>query len=390
MKIAVVHDYFTQRGGAEKVAEELFNMLPTADLFSLATVKNCLPESLRELDVHTSWLQTMPGMAKYYRLYFMLYPFAVSSLNLSPYDLIVSSSSGYAKGIFTNSDAMHVCYCHTPMRWAWDMEKYCHREAMSASLKMVLLKLSSVMRDWDIVAARQPDHFIANSRTVADRIRSSYGRYAEIINPPIDVDRFHMTDERDDYYVVLSRLAAYKRIDLAVKACTLLKRKLLVIGTGPHHDALAAEAGPTVTLCGRLSDEEVDHHVSRCRALIFPGEEDFGMAPLEVAAAGRPCIAYRAGGATETIIDGITGTFFDKQETEDLVAAIEAFEKQSWSPTSLRKHAEGFSTSVFQERMREFLAKVGVPAPALSLVLNRDTIGSSTGCAIPSASLGWN
>ncbi len=390
MKIAVVHDYFTQRGGAEKVAEELHRLVPAADLFSLAAVKSCLPETLRELNVNTSWIQSMPGMAKYYRLYFMLYPLAVSSLNLSSYDLILSSSSGYAKGIQTTGDATHVCYCHTPMRWAWNMETYCRREAMSDSLKMVLLKLAAVMRDWDLVAARQPDHFIANSKTVADRIQASYGRYAEVINPPIDVDRFHMTDEREDYYVVLSRLVSYKRIDLAVKACTQLKRKLLVIGTGPHHDVLAAEAGPTVTFCGRLSDDEVDHHVSRCRALIFPGEEDFGMAPLEVAAAGRPCIAYRSGGATETIVDGVTGTFFDTQEPEDLITAIEGFEKRSFSPTDLRQHAEGFSTAVFQEKMREFLSRVGVPAPALSLALDRNNAAALTQFAISDPSYGWN
>ncbi len=377
MKIAVVHDYFTQMGGAEKVADELFRALPGASLLSCVAFRECLPDALREVDIATSWLQRAPGIAKYYRLYFLLYPFAVRSLDLSGYELIVSSSSGYAKGIRTRRDAMHVCYCHTPMRWVWDIDKYSERESMSASVKAVLPQLVSWLRRWDEAASRQPDHFIANSRTVAQRIKAVYQRKAEIIYPPIDLNRFQMSQEEGDHYLILSRLVSYKRLDLAIKACSRLNRKLLVVGAGPHRAALEAEAGPSVTFCGRLSDAEVNYQVARCRALLFPGEEDFGMAPLEVAAAGKPCIAYRGGGATETIVEGVTGVFFDVQDVDSLAEAILRFECQSWSGLELRRHSEGFGVDVFQERIRSFLTRVGVPARALNEVAAIDGMSRS-------------
>jgi glycosyltransferase involved in cell wall biosynthesis len=365
MKIAVVHDYFTQAGGAEKVAEELYRLAPEATtLVSTVALQEKLPPSLRDVPIQTSWLQNMPGMKEFYRLYFLLYPFAVQSLDLSGFDLVLSSSSGYAKGIRTHGSSIHICYCHTPMRWVWNFNEYSARERMGVARRVLLPSLIGMLRLWDEDAARQPDHFIANSRAVAQRIAKVYGRTAEVIHPPIDVDRFRISRDHEDYYVVLSRLIPYKRLDLAVQACTLLKRKLIVIGEGPQHQQLLAQAGPTVKFAGRLSDREVENLVSRCRALIFPGEEDFGMAPIEVAAAGRPCIAYRAGGALETVLEGVTGCFFDEQTTEGLAAAIEAFEKHEWSPAVLRMHANGFRREVFQEKMRKFIARAGCAFPA--------------------------
>jgi glycosyltransferase involved in cell wall biosynthesis len=363
MRVAVVHDYFTQSGGAEKVAEELYGLAPGATLVSTVALQEKLPASLRDVPIETSWLQNMPGMKDHYRLYFLLYPFAVHSLDLSRFDLVLSSSSGYAKGIRTHGSSIHVCYCHTPMRWVWNFHDYSKRERMGLARRVVLPALIGMLRVWDKDAARQPDHFIANSRAVAQRIAKVYGRTAEVIHPPIDVDRFRISRDLDDYYVVLSRLIPYKRIDLAVQACTLLRRRLLVIGEGPQYGQLLLQAGPTVTFTGRLSDSEVERVVSRCRALIFPGEEDFGMAPIEVAAAGRPCIAYRAGGALETVREGVTGCFFDEQTPQALAAAIEMFETLEWSPTALRMHANGFRREVFQEKMRKFLSRAGCPLP---------------------------
>jgi glycosyltransferase involved in cell wall biosynthesis len=368
MKIAVVHDYFTQLGGAEKVAEELMRMLPGADLHATVALPECMPPGLMGVPVKTSWMQNLPGMRRYYRLYFLLYPLALPSLDLSGYDLVLSSSSGYAKGVRTNRDAIHVCYCHTPMRWAWSFENYSAREEMGAAKRLLLPHLVRGLRQWDVGASRQPDHFIANSETVAARIWRAYGRIAEVIHPPIDVQRFRPTQEQDDYYMVLARLVSYKRIDLAVQACNLLGRRLLVIGDGPDRARLMTNAGPTISFLGLLSDAAVEHHAARCRALIFPGEEDFGMAPLEVAAAGRPTIAYRAGGAVETIIDGVTGIFFDRQEPEDLAEAIARFERIEWNPAVLRRHAECFGADVFQARFRIFLAKVGAPMPEGALL----------------------
>jgi glycosyltransferase involved in cell wall biosynthesis len=365
VRIAVVHDYFTQLGGAEKVAEELYNMLPGADLFATVALPRTTPESLKNVVIHTSWMQHLPKMDKLYRLYFLLYPFAVRSLDLSGYDLVITSSSGYVKGIRVDLNAIHICYCHTPMRWAWSFDSYASRERFGGGLNTLLSALIRALRMWDEGAARQPDHFIANSQVVADRILHAYGRYAEVIAPPIDVDRFRLSLEYSDYYIVLARLVSYKRIDVAVQAFTQLNKRLVVIGTGTAMNSLKADAGPTVQFTGRLSDHDVEEYVVRCRALIFPGEEDFGMSPLEVAAAGRPTIAFRAGGAVETIVENVSGLFFDEQTPESLIDAISRFENQQWSPQRIRQHAEGFSREVFRARMATFLERVGAPVEGL-------------------------
>jgi glycosyltransferase involved in cell wall biosynthesis len=361
VKIAVVHDYFTQLGGAEKVAEELYNMLPGADLFATVALPHTMPDSLKGVKVKTSWMQRLPMMDKYYRFYFLLYPFAVRSLDLSGYDLVISSSSGYVKGVQVDLNAIHICYCHTPMRWAWSFDSYSSRENFGGGVTAVLAALIRALRLWDEGAARQPDHFIANSRVVAHRIMRAYGRYAEVIAPPIDIERFQLSSEHDDYYIVLARLVSYKRIDLAVSACTQLGKRLVVIGAGTAMKSLKEEAGPTIEFVGRVSDEEVERYVSRCRALIFPGEEDFGMSPVEVAAAGRPTIAFRAGGAVETVAENVSGLFFDEQTPESLIEAIGRFEQQEWSPRLIRKHAEDFSREVFHARFAKFLRRVGAP-----------------------------
>jgi glycosyltransferase involved in cell wall biosynthesis len=363
MRIAVVHDYFTQLGGAERVAEEIVQLFPQATLFSTVALDHCMPPSLANIPIQTSWMQRLPRLKDYYRLYFLLYPLAVRSLNLSQYDLVISSSSGYVKGVQTSRDALHVCYCHTPMRWVWNFDGYSQRESFGAARRILLRALMRGLRDWDIGASRQPDHFIANSRAVAARIARAYGRHAEVIHPPIDLHRFGISYEQGDYYLVLSRLVSYKRIDLAIEACNRLRRKLLIIGDGPDRERLSALAGSTVTFLGRLSDQQVQYYAARCLALIFPGEEDFGMAPLEIAAAGRPTIAYRAGGAIETIREGLTGVFFDRQQPEDLASAIEQFEKLRWPEHILRNHAKSFSVEVFQTRMHAFLSKIGARVP---------------------------
>jgi glycosyltransferase involved in cell wall biosynthesis len=361
MRVALVHDYFTQLGGAEKVAEELYRMLPDASVFATVAFSSCMPRLLKNADVQTTWMQSLPKIDKYYRVYFLLYPFAIASMDLSKYDLVLSSSSSYAKGITANRDAIHVCYCHTPMRWVWSYKNYSGRESFGFTRGVLLPILIRGLRYWDEGASRQPDHFVANSRVVAGRIRRAYGRCAEVIHPPIDTQRFRASREREDYYVILSRLAPYKRIDLAIQACNERKKKLIVIGVGTDRKRLEGLAGPSITFLGRASDDVVKHCVSRCRALIFPGEEDFGMAPLEVAAAGRPTIAYRAGGALETIVENVTGIFFDRQAPEELGDAIERLEMQDWSPDELTRHSRNFGVQVFQDRFRSFLRRIGAP-----------------------------
>jgi glycosyltransferase involved in cell wall biosynthesis len=360
MKIAVVHDYFTQLGGAEKVAEELYRMLPASSVFATVAFANCMPAHLKGVPVRTSWMQNLPKIDKYYRLYFLLYPLAVTSLDLSRHDLIISSSSSYAKGVRTNVNSVHVCYCHTPMRWVWSYDGYSRGETFGG-VERAVLPLLRGLKHWDESASRQPDHFVANSKVVAERIRRAYGRCAEVIHPPIDTERFHPSTDREDYYVVLSRLVSYKRIDLAVQACAQLGRKLLVIGDGPDRGRLERMAGPPIKFLGRASDEDVNYHLACCRALIFPGEEDFGMTPVEAAAAGRPTIAYRGGGAVETVVENLTGIFFDQQTPEHLAEAIERFERRDWCPSAIRRHSENFGIDVFQDHFRSFFRRIGVP-----------------------------
>ena len=361
VRIAVVHDYFTQHGGAEKVAGELHNLVPQADVFATVALDKYVPASIPRQKLQTSWMQNLPRIEDLYRLYFPLYPLGIQSLDLSPYDLVISSSSGYGKGVRTRKDALHVCYCHTPMRWVWRYDDYVRREKMNVSKRFLLPMALKGLKAWDIDAARQPDQYVANSKYVAKRIRECYEREAVVIPPPIDASRFVIRPEQDDYYLVLARQVSYKRIDLAVSACNRLGKRLVVIGSGPENEKLRALAGPTVTMLGHVSDAEATRYAGECRALIFPGEEDFGMAPLELAAAGRPTIAFRAGGALETIVEDSTGIFFDRQDVGSLADALVRFETMSWNPQVLRTHALRFDVSQFRRKFYDLLSALGFP-----------------------------
>ena len=348
-------------GGAERVAAAMHDSFPSAPMYTTVALPHRLPKELRGADIRTSAMQHLPGMEQRFRQYFMLYPFAVERFDLSAYDLIFSSSSGYAKGVRRRSNAIHVCYCHTPMRWVWRYEDYVARESFGRVTRSLLPLSLWGLRKWDLRAAQQPNYYIANSRQVALRIKQYYGRESIVIPPPIEVDRFQMSTQLDDYYLVLSRLIPYKRIDLAIEACNRLGRRLVIIGDGPDRERLEKLAGPKIEFLGRQPDSQVNLYASRCRALLFTGEEDFGMVPLEVNAAGRPVIAYRGGGAMETVIEGLTGVFFNKPTAASLIGAIEDFESRSWSQNALRRHAEKFDRSVFAFRVLQFLAAV---APA--------------------------
>jgi len=376
-KIAIAHDYFVQLGGAERVAEALHLIFPQAPVYTTVALPQGLPPALHTADIYTTWMQWMPDMERNFRRYFMLYPWAVEGLDLSGYELIISSSSGYAKGIRQGQDAVHVCYCHTPMRWVWRYEDYAARERFSKLTHSVLPLLLAGLRRWDLRAANQPDYYVANSHVVAERIRKLYGREAVVIQPPVDVNRFTLGDADEDYYLVLSRLVPYKKIDLAIEACSQLNRPLVVIGDGPDRARLESIAGPTVRFLGRQSDVEVNKYAAGCRALLFPGEEDFGITPLEINAAGRPVIAYRAGGATETVLEGETGLFFDDPTSDSLAATVKDFETHQWNRNVLRKHAESFGQDVFASRLLEFLSSIA-PASCLNELATRTT---SSACA---------
>jgi glycosyltransferase involved in cell wall biosynthesis len=382
-KIALVHDYFIQMGGAERVAAAMHDSFPSAPIYTTVALQHRLPKELRGADIRTSAMQWLPGIEQRFRQYFMLYPLAIEHFDLSDYDLIFSSSSGYAKGVRRRRNAIHVCYCHTPMRWVWRYEDYVARERFNGITRSALPLLLWGLRKWDLRAAQQPDFYIANSKIVAERIKQIYGREAAVIPPPIDVERFQPSVDVDDYYLVLSRLVPYKRIDLAIEACKRMDRRLVIIGDGPDRARLEALAGPRTEFLGRQPDLQVNQYASRCRALLFPGEEDFGMVPLEVNASGRPVIAYRGGGAIETVIDGKTGLFFDEAKSESLISAIEDFESRPWDPLSMREHAEEFDQKVFAYRVLQFLGSV---APTSC---NKDLIASARLLARKTTQLPW-
>lgn len=357
-KIALVHDYFVQRGGTERVAEALHDSFPLAPIYTTVALPRAVPQRLRHADIRTSAMQRLPAMKRAFRQYFMLYPWAVESLDLSPYDLIVSNSSGFAKGVRRRRNAIHVCYCHTPMRWVWRFEDYTARKGFGRLTRALLPLLFWGLKRWDLRASRQPDYYIANSSMVARWIKKIYGRDATVIPPPIDIDKFVPSNKSDDYYLVLSRLLPYKRIELAIEACNRLQRPLVVIGDGPDRKRLEKLGGPLTSFLGNQPEAMVARYASRCRALLFPGEEDFGKSPLKVNAAGRPVIAYRAGGAIETIVEGVTGLFFNEPNSVSLAKTIEEFETYSWNRRTIREHAEKFDRIVFSFRVLQFLSSV--------------------------------
>ncbi len=356
LRTALFHDNFAQMGGAERVTEVLHHTLPGADLFTTLSVPERLSAHLQATPIRTTWMQRLPAKAKFFRHYFLFYPLAVEAVDLRGYDLVVTSCFGFAKGVRRDRNAVHVCYCHTPMRWVWRADDYFAKEKVGLLKKIFLNLALRPLRWWEVRAAKRPDLYIANSQVVQQRLRDAFGIDSVVIPPPIETSRFHLDPSApDDYFLVLSRLVPYKRIDLAVRAATELALPLKVIGSGPDLDRLKSLAGPTVQFLGRQSDAEVNQLVSRCQALLFPGEEDFGMAPLEINSAGRPVIAFHGGGATETIVEGLNGLFFHEPTVASLVEAIRTFQTRTWDPEAIQRHARGYDTVVFQQRIRDFL-----------------------------------
>ena len=358
MQIALIHDYLNQYGGAERVLEALHDLFPDAPVYTSIYDDTAMPGVYQHWHIHTTWMQKLPGWRRYFRHYFMLYPWAFESLPLNDYQLIISSSSAYAKGVIPARGAVHLCYCHTPMRFAWQTEQYIARENIRGLAQFVMRILLHFMRRWDVRSSRRVTHFIANSRVVAERIRTHYQREATIIPPPVDLAPFQDIPA-GDYLLTGGRLVPYKRIDLAVRACTALGVPLVVFGEGRDKEALMAQAGPNVRFVGRVSEAERLALFAGCRGFLFPGEEDFGITPLEAMAAGRPVLAYHAGGALDTVVPEQTGMFFMEQHVDAVSAGITQLLAHPWDARRIRQHAEQFSRERFMERMRAVIAQHG-------------------------------
>jgi glycosyltransferase involved in cell wall biosynthesis len=323
VKVAIVHDYLNQAGGAERVVAVLHRVFPDAPIFTTIFDKRAVGLPLAKADVRVSWMRGLPSWNRHFRRYMPLYPFAVRSFDLRGYDVVITSSAAFARDVRVPPSALHLCYS---------------------------------LRRLDSATARNVDRFVAISTAVSDRIRATYGRGSEIVFPPVDVARFRHDRSVGDYFLVVSRLDAHERIDLAVRACTTLKLPLVVVGDGPEREMLQSIAGPTVRFAGRLTDREVTSQFERCRALILPGEKDFGLTPLEANAAGRPVVALARGGALDTVRDGETGVLFHDDTAESLEGALHTVQQRSWDRALLRAHAESFSEEVFVSRFRSVLA----------------------------------
>jgi glycosyltransferase involved in cell wall biosynthesis len=346
MKVALVHYWLVGMRGGEKVLEALCDIYPQADIFTLVLDPAAISPRLARHRIETSFLQRLGGRRHYQKL-LPLMPFALERFDLSPYDLVISSEAGPAKGVIPRPDALHVCYCHSPMRYIWDMQPQYEREAGWLG-RQVLRAAAPVLRAWDVSTAARVDDFIANSRFVARRIEKYYRREATVIHPPVELGRFRPAAEIGDFYLCAGQITPYKKIEIAVEAFTRSGRPLKVIGDGASR-ALKERAGPNVHFLGAVDDATMEDHFARCRALVFPGVEDFGIVPLEVMASGRPVIAFARGGATETIVPGETGLFFDEQTPEALAAAVERLEAglAGFDPARIRAHAARFGGAAF-------------------------------------------
>jgi glycosyltransferase involved in cell wall biosynthesis len=357
MKVAIVHDSLIQMGGAERVAAVLHEMFPDAPIFTAIVDREILWPELASADIRPSWMQKLPGLRKHFKKYLLFYPGAIESLDVKEYDLLISSSFAFAKGAIKGRTALHVCYCYTPMRFVWDYKNYIAREDFNPLVRGILPVAIDRLGRWDLKTSGRPDDYIAISSAVKLRIKEIYRREAEVIYPPVNVQRYELRAHGEDFYLMVSRLNPYKKIELAVEAFNILGLPLKIIGSGPFLGALKHMARSNIAFLGRLDDQEVADYYASCKALIFPGEEDFGIVPLEANAAGRPVIAFHGGGALDTVMEGVNGLFFQKHTAESLIDAIRSFEngKYDFRPMEIRAHALHFDKEVFKTRMKNFV-----------------------------------
>lgn len=354
----------SMRGG-ERVLEALCRMFPDADIYTHVVNPAGISKTIARHNITTSFISRLPMARHLYKKYLPLMPYALEALDLSGYDLILSSEAGPAKGIIPPPDAAHICYCHSPMRYIWD-QYHVYAKGTDPITKALMLPISHKMRIWDESSAARVDHFIANSQHVQKRIRKYYRRDANIVFPPVAVDAFApvTSQEFGDYYLWVGELVHYKRPDIAIEAFTRSRKKLLVIGEGPERKTLQRVSGDNITFLGKASFSTLKYHYARCRALIFPGEEDFGIVPVEVQASGRPVIAYKRGGILDTVRDNETGIFFDQCNADALILAVERFEEErlgDYCRDACLKQSQKFSHRQFERGITSALDKISLP-----------------------------
>jgi glycosyltransferase involved in cell wall biosynthesis len=363
LKVAIVHEWFVDYSGSERVVEQMLNIFPRADLFAQVEF---LPDNLRGFiknkPVKTSFIQKLPRAKTKYRNYLALMPLAVEQFDMSSYDLIISSNHAVAKGILRGPDQIHICYCHSPMRYAWDLtHQYLRQSGLGKGLKGWLARLMlHYIRQWDLRSANNVDEFIANSDFIAQRIWKVYRRQARVINPPVNVEAFPLCFEKSDYYLTASRMVPYKRIDIIIEAFNRMPEKeLVVIGDGPDFAGLVKKAGSNIRFLGFQPHETLKNYMQKARAFLFAAEEDFGIIPVEAQACGTPVIAYARGGALETILENETGIFFDHQHPDAIIEAVYRFEKMGkFNYLRIHENALRFSEPRFRKELLNLVLNV--------------------------------
>lgn len=355
MKVAIVHDWLSVYGGSERVVEEMHTLFPEAPIYTSVYDEENMPERFKAYDIRTTFLQKIPFAKKKYPNFLPLMPRAFEALDLTEYDLVISSSTSCSKGVITRSDAVHICYCNTPMRYAWEFY-YDYVRDMNPVKRLVVGYFMHHIRMWDRLAADRVDYFIANSNYIKKRIEKYYRRNSEVIFPPVNTHLYRL-EKKEDFYLIVSRFVPYKRVDLAVEAFSKLGLPLIVIGTGSEEKKIKALAKDNIKFLGRLSDEEIVSYYARAKAFIFPGEEDFGLTPIEAQASGTPVIAYGRGGVLDTVKDGKSGVLFREQTVESLLQAVQYFEKNgvSWNAKQIKENSEQFSVQNFKDKLKSYI-----------------------------------
>ncbi len=358
MRVALLHYWIVTWRGGERVLKAIADLFPDADIYAHVVDEALVQRELPGRSVRTTFINRLPRARRYYQAYLPMMPTALEQLDLRKYDLVISSESGPAKGVIVSPGACHVCYCHSPMRYIWDMY-HDYAQGRGKLTRALMAPMFHYVRMWDQLSAQRVDHYVANSHFVAQRIQKYYRRPSTVIHPPVAVSDFEVSRESDDFYLSVGQLVPYKRPDLMVEAFNRLGKPLVIIGDGAMLAALRKRAGPNVRIAGPQPFEVIKRHYARCRALVFPGVEDFGMVPVEAMASGKPVVCLGRGGALETVIDGVTGVLFEEQTVGCLVDAIRRFEAQSYGfdASAIRARAEQFSEAIFKRNFKAFVER---------------------------------